>query len=181
MNEKIFCPVCGSDNLERVVSKETFQGDMGKKLIADRVHEKCKDCGSEGDFSGESEKAIEKTLSAFNEAYVDEVLDFFNEKKISFAGIERAVGLPQRTLTKWKNRVSSPTAAGIALLKYLRTFPWLIEVAENKFDFEISHKIFITTAFNTLVNSIHFNNSDVMSDGYSSAAGNFTVHAEIKI
>jgi len=168
----IFCPVCGSDKLEPVVVKETIHGDMGKKLIMDRTHEKCMDCGSEGDFSGENEKAIEKTFSALNEAYVNEALDFFNEKKISFAGIERAVGLPQRTLTKWKNKSSSPTAAGIALLKYLRTFPWLIEVAEHKFNFNTAQKIFLGTALNVFVNSMCFNTGDVVQDGYSATAGN---------
>jgi DNA-binding transcriptional regulator YiaG len=167
MVEKKLCPVCGSDRLESVVSKETIHGDMGKELILDRTHERCLECDSEGDFFNENEKITENALSALNETYIDEVLNFFDEKKISYAGIERAVGLPQRTLTKWKSRNSTPTSAGIALLKYLRTFPWLIEVAENKFDFNIAQKIFIGAALNTFVNSISFSGSDLEKTGYS--------------
>jgi DNA-binding transcriptional regulator YiaG len=131
---------------------------MGKEFTMDKKYVRCMECGSEGDFFDENEETTEKVLSKLKEEYVNEVLDFFNEKKISFAGIERAVGLPQRTLTKWKNGISTPTAAGIALLKYLRTFPWLVDVAENKFDYDISQKIFMKVAFNTFVNSVQFIN-----------------------
>jgi len=157
MNEKKLCPVCGSDKLEHIVQKESICGDLGKELILDLPHEKCMECGSEGDFFGENEKAVRKALSDLNEAYIDDTLGFFTERKINLAGIERAIGLPQRTLTKWKNKISSPTAAGIALLKYLRIFPWLVEVAEHNFDFNISQKIFIKTALDVLINKMNFN------------------------
>ena len=176
MNEKKLCPLCGSDKLERISSKETIRGDMGKEFTTDRKYVKCTECGNEGDFFGENEETTEKALSKLNDIYINEVLDFFNEKNISFAGIERAVGLPQRTLTKWKNGISTPTAAGIALLKYLRTFPWLIEVAEHKFDYNIAQKIFLGVAFNTFVNSIQFKSSGIISDGYSDTAGKFFTH-----
>jgi len=180
MSEKKICPVCGSDKLESILRKETINGDLGKDTVIDVPHEKCMDCGFEGDVLGENDKTIEKALSVLNKKYIDEVLNFFIEKKINFAGIERAVGLPQRTLTKWKNGISSPTAAGIALLKYLRTFPWLIEVAENKYDFNISQKIFITEALNMLLKSMTFNSNDIEKNGYSATAGNFntTVYAD---
>ena len=179
MSEKKLCPVCGSDKLESIVQEETINGDLGKDLVIEVPHEKCMDCGFEGDIFGENEKTIEKALSTLNEKYIDEVLNFFIERKVNFAGIERAVGLPQRTLTKWKNGNSSPTAAGIALLKYLRTFPWLIEVAEQKFDFNISQKIFVAEAINMLLKSMAFNGNDIEKNGYSATAGNFnaTVYA----
>jgi len=179
MSEKKLCPVCGSDKLDSIVQKETINGDLGKDLIIEVPHDKCMDCGFEGDICGENEKIIEKALSTLNEKYIDEVLNFFIEKKINFAGIERAVGLPQRTLTKWKNGISSPTAAGIALLKYLRIFPWLIEVAEQKYDFNISQKIFVSEAVNMLLKSITLNSNDFEKNGYSATAGNFntTVYA----
>ena len=171
MNENKLCPVCGSDKLERVVQKESLNGDFGKELIIDVSHAKCVECGSEGDFFNENETVIEKALSTLNKTYIDDALNFFNERNISFAGIERAVGLPQRTLTKWKNGISSPTAAGIALLKYLKTFPWLIDVAEHKFDFNISQKIFIETAITMFINSMNFNDHEVEKYRYSAAVG----------
>lgn len=176
MSEEKLCPICGSNKLECISSKETIRGDMGKEFITDRKYVRCTECGSEGDFFGENEETTEKALSKLNDIYINEALDFFNEKNISFAGIERAVGLPQRTLTKWKNGISTPTAAGIALLKYLRTFPWLIEVAEHKFDYDISQKIFMGIAFNIFVNSVRFMNESTIQDGYSDTAGNLFLH-----
>jgi len=177
MNEKKVCPVCGSDQLEYLSTKETLQGDMGKEFITHRKYVKCMECGSQGDFFDENEETTEKALTKLNEVYVSEILEFFNKKNISFAGIERAVGLPQRTLTKWKNGISTPTAAGVALLKYLRVFPWLIEVAENKFDYDTAQKIFLGTAFNTFVNAIQFMSSgNVAPDGYSHNVVNLINH-----
>jgi hypothetical protein len=176
MSEKKLCPICGSDKLEPISLKEIIQGDMGKEFITDRKYVRCVECGSEGDFFSENEETAAKALSKLNNIYINEALDFFNEKNISFAGIERAVGLPQRTLTKWKNGISTPTAAGIALLKYLRTFPWLIEVAEHKFDYDISQKIFLGIAFKTFVNSVRFVNESTIQDGYSDTTGNFSAH-----
>ena len=173
MNEKKLCPSCGSDKIEQVVQKETINGDFGKNLSVDVPHDKCMECDFEGNIIGENDEVIEKALSSLNEAYIDEALNSFEDKKISFAGIERAIGLPQRTLTKWKNRNSSPTAAGIALLKYLRIFPWLIEVAESKFDINIAQKIFVGTAVNMLINSTNFYDHNMEKNGYSATAGNF--------
>ena len=170
MKENKLCPVCGSARLERIVQKETINGDMGKELTVDIPHVRCNECGSEGDFYNENEEVIEKAITNLNTACINDALNFFNERNISFAGIERAVGLPQRTLTKWKNGISSPTAAGIALLKYLRIFPWLIDVAEHKFDFNVSQKIFMGTALNMFINSMSLNNAD--KSGYSATAGN---------
>ena len=176
MNEKKLCPLCGSDKLEHISSNKIMHGDMGEEIIVDNKYVKCMDCGSERDFFDENENTTEKALSKLDDIYVKEVLDFFNEKNISFAGIERAVGLPQRTLTKWKNGNTTPTAAGIALLKYLKTFPWLIEVAEHKFNYEISQKIFLGVAFNTFINSMQFMGSGVKPDGYSDKAVNVNAH-----
>ena len=180
MINKKLCPVCASENLQCTLKNETFFGDFGKKISVEIPFVKCMVCDYEGTASEDNDKDIEKAVSALNEIYVDEALNFFEENKINFAGIERAIGLPQRTLTKWKNKNSMPTAAGIALLKYLHTFPWLIEVAENKFDLNISQKIFIGTAFNLLVNSTNFFNIEIAKNGFSATTGNFfiDIHTE---
>ena len=177
MSEKKLCPLCGSESLEYITTKNTVQGDLGNELVIDEIHIKCMECGNEGDFFNENEDKLNKALTKLNETCVNEVLEFFNDKNISYAGIERAVGLPQRTLTKWKNGISTPTAAGVALLKYLRTFPWLIEVAENKFDYNIAQKIFLGTALNKFINSIQFeNNGKISLSGDSNTTINFYTH-----
>jgi hypothetical protein len=80
--------------------------------------------------------------------------------------MERVLGLPQRTLAKWKNRSVVPSAAGVSLLKYIRVFPWLLEVAENDYDYAISQKIHLSTAMNSFINEMQFNNNCFTKAGY---------------
>ncbi len=55
---------------------------------------------------------------------------------------------------------SFPSSPGIALLKLLRVFPWLLEVAENKYDFALSQKIHMTVAFKEMLRHIRFSEDD---------------------
>lgn len=48
------------------------------------------------------------------------------------AYIERALRLPQRTLARWKTGECS--APAIALLRLVRTYPWLLAVADDSFN-----------------------------------------------
>jgi hypothetical protein len=155
MSDKI-CPVCGSAKIEKTVSKELMQEDLGAEILIDKITYKCLDCESEGDFFHENDEVIERALAALQKQFVISLLDELSGQHISFAAIERALGLPQRTLTKWKNGISTPTAAGIALLKIIKLFPWIIDVAENKYNYEYAQRLFLNMAFHTMVDKIPF-------------------------
>jgi DNA-binding transcriptional regulator YiaG len=145
MSKKI-CPVCGADTLkmknETQILKESYGGQKEVNIVS--YH--CTTCESEGDFFDENEEIVNKNLELLKEQTVKNIISDFANNKISMSAIERALSLPQRTITKWRNGVSKPSAAGLALLKYLRTFPWLIEIAENNFDYSIAQKIHINSA-----------------------------------
>jgi hypothetical protein len=87
-----------------------------------------------------------------------------SSNKISFSTIERILNLPQRTLTKWKNNISQPSAAGVALLKFLRVFPWLLNVAENLYNYDASQKIFLQSAFNMMMQKISFSKNNFIKE-----------------
>ncbi len=76
---------------------------------------------------------------------------FFNSKGVvvmkerSIASIERVFGIPQKTLSR------NGTAAGMALKKILRRFPWIVDVAECKFDEKEAKKIMIRNGVNELL------------------------------
>jgi DNA-binding transcriptional regulator YiaG len=150
------CPVCGSKKIEKTISKELLQEDLGAEILIDKITYKCLDCESEGDFFHENDAVIEKALDTVQKQFVASLLDEFSNQHIRFAAIERALGLPQRTLTKWKNGMSTPTAAGIALLKIIKLFPWIIDVAENNYNYEYAQKLFLNMAFHTMVDKIPF-------------------------
>jgi transposase-like protein len=160
----IECPVCGSANLEKKFSTEILKGDFGENTHYKKTYYKCFDCESEseGDFSEENTDAINSALDTLKKEYIKSALDYFVDNKISFSSVERILNLPQRTLTKWKNDVSQPSAAGIALLKFLRVFPWLLNVAEHSYDYDKSQKIFLQSAFNILLQKMSFVKNDTM-------------------
>jgi transposase-like protein len=160
----IECPICGSTNLEKKISNEILRGDLGKETYYKKTSYKCLDCESEseGDSSKENTDAINLALDTLKKEYIKSTLDYFIENKISFSSVERILNLPQRTLTKWKNNVSQPSAAGIALLKFLRVFPWLLNAAEHSYDYDTSQKIFLKSTFNILLQKMSFSKNDAM-------------------
>jgi transposase-like protein len=161
------CPICGSAHLEKKISNEILRGDLGKNTYYKKISYRCLDCESEseGDSSKENTDTISFALDTLKKEYIKSTLDYFIDNKISFSSVERILNLPQRTLTKWKNDVSQPSAAGVALLKFLRVFPWLLNVAEHYYDYDTSQKIFLQSAFNTLLHKISFSEHDTIGMG----------------
>lgn len=145
MNKKK-CPVCGSEEVlekkETIAITEPFAGKDNIEIIKN----KCLACKSEGDFFDQNESMIEETIKNLKQKSVEGILKYFIDNKISMSSIERALEMPQRTLAKWKNKGSKTSSAGIALLRFIRLFPWLLEVAENKYDYQRAENIQINNA-----------------------------------
>ena len=154
MNKKS-CPVCGSEEIiekKKTISiSEPFFGQSNIEVFENV----CCSCKSIGDFFNQNESLLEETIKELKQKSVKKILEYFIDKKISMSSIERALEMPQRSLTKWKNNTSKASSAGIALLRFVRLFPWLLEVAENKYDFQVAQKIQI----NNSINKLHFQNS----------------------
>ncbi|MBE3094555.1 MAG: hypothetical protein IMZ52_05950 [Actinobacteria bacterium] len=140
MNKKR-CPVCGSEEVlekkETITITEPFAGKDNIEIIKNT----CLACESEGDFFDQNENIIEETIKNLKQKSVEGILKYFINNKISMSSIERALEMPQRTLAKWKNKGSKTSSAGIALLRFIRLFPWLLEVAENKYDYQKAENI----------------------------------------
>lgn len=159
------CPACGSntviDKKEYILLKEPYGGE--KNILLKENY--CETCGSSGDFYNENEIDITNGIEELKIASMRNIIDDFSTNNISMSAIERAINLPQRTLTKWKNGVSTPSASSTALMKLLRTFPWLLDVAENRYDYNISQKIFLNAAMEKLINSMNFVKEDFAEAG----------------
>jgi len=160
MNEKN-CPVCGSNSIVCNEVKENIDEAFGGRKTISIKEYMCEDCESEGDFFDENEDCLKTAIAALKDVAVTNILDDFSHTPMSFSSMERALELPQRTLTKWKNSASRPSSAGVALLKLLRTFPWLIEVAEHKYDYAVAQKIHITDAVQQMMNHMDFNSDSI--------------------
>ena len=159
------CPACGSidiiDEKKSILIKEPFGGQNNIE-----IHENiCSLCGSRGDFFNQNETLIDETIKKLKQKSIENILNDFIDSKMSMSSIERALEIPQRTLTKWKNRTNVPSSAGIALMRFIKLFPWLLEVAENKYDYNESQKIHINAAIQKLLPEIDFCKEDFVEAG----------------
>lgn len=150
------CPVCGSDSVTKNTRTEYIQEPFGGKKAVEIKEYTCSACGATGDLFNENDDIIEHTQSELKYQSVKTILDDFQRNKISMSALERALGIPQRTFTKWKNGNARASATGVALLRYIRLFPWLIDVAENKYDYDTAQKIHIQSAVQKLLSKVEF-------------------------
>lgn len=128
----VLCPVCGSDKVQTVETTESRQLTLGPVFQYALPMHKCDVCGEEGDFNGSSDPVREDHLQKAREHLAIQLIDEIAAAGLKIAYIERAFELPQRTISsKWRTgKISAP---GLALLRVIRTMPWIVHVADQKF------------------------------------------------
>jgi hypothetical protein len=173
----ISCPACGSTDIQTNTEVELITEAFGGNKDTEITIQTCKSCGISGDFLNLNDKTIQNTIDNLKDKSVENILNTFLENNYSFAGIERALEIPQRTLSRWKNKTTKPSAPSIALLKFLRLFPWLIEVAEQRYDYSKAQKIHISDSLAQFVKQMTFNNEPSVLE----ATTTIEMFAQVKI
>jgi len=140
----VICPACGSQRVSRSEYENSNQLTLGSKFSFKEVLYTCNTCGEEGDFFAETDKNYLAAQKAAQLNLIKKILEDLHSNGISMALIERVFELPPRTLTRWKNGDFSSSA--LSLLRIIFTYPWIIEVAENKFEKNISCSAILTAA-----------------------------------
>jgi DNA-binding transcriptional regulator YiaG len=152
--EVVICPACGSQQVGRSENESVGQLTLGPKFSFKEINYKCASCGEDGDFLAETDKNYLASQKEAQSSLVRQILENMNNAGISMAMFERVFELPARTLTRWKNGDFS--SSSLALLRIVTTYPWIIEVAENKFEKIYSKSAVIKAAaeeFNVKINS----------------------------
>lgn len=144
------CPVCGSDEIYEKKKKHRIKEPFAGEKNIEIIENVCKVCESKGDFFDQNNKVIEENIKELKQRSVENILKYFIENKRSLMSIERVLEIPFRTLAKWKNQITKTSAAGIALLRFIRLFPWLIDVAENRYDPKKAENIMLNNAIEKL-------------------------------
>jgi DNA-binding transcriptional regulator YiaG len=147
---KRICPVCGIGILEKIPSTITLTDPSGIEKTIEVSEYKCPACEAEGDMFGENDRAIQDEYKKMRADAVVSILKEFSGKDTSYSAVERVLGLPQRTLSKWKNKSIVPSAGATALMRYIHLFPWLLEIADNKFEKKSAIRIHIAAAMRDL-------------------------------
>lgn len=170
------CPACGEDQVTIMTSKKIMEEPFGGRKEIDIHNHRCETCGFEGDFLNRNDEIINHCSDTLKKQAVENILNYFMKNNNSFSSIERALELPQRTLSKWKTKDSPPSAAGVSLLKLIRLFPWLIDVADCKFDYENAQKIYITHAMTTVIGKMHFTDVGLRTPEMTSSSGVLSIN-----
>lgn len=145
---KIICPACGSTSFKVANTKKVISEPYSNPVEVFIDEYNCLVCGMQGDFTKSNDEIIDRAIEQAKHNSVFSIIEYFNRNDISMSAFERALDLPQRTLTKWKNGLSNPSATGFALMNIVRTYPWILEVAQSKYDPVIAKKVYISSALN---------------------------------
>lgn len=119
------CPCCGKVDSFKQKEKD-FSVVYGQKTSTGKLFVlECDNCGAEFDCDAEKNDKIRKEtmLSTRQESVCDSLKNI--EEKISFAELERCFYLAPKTLSKWKTKEKSPSAAAAAFINLINVFPWL--------------------------------------------------------
>ena len=171
------CPSCGSEKVEVFISKHLLPIVYGEPAEWEEKTQHCQICGENGDFANENDPAIESAIEFAKKQSVNSMLDGLSELGIKMTYLERALELPARTVARWKNGGSS--AASIALLRVIRTFPWILEVADANFAPNIAKKKLIQEASRVLYDAME-NNTKAASLAVKVGIGKINISASLE-
>jgi len=151
--EILSCPTCGSQDLTERVDQSQMSFPYAGSFNLKEIVNTCRVCGTEGDFAKINEAAIEAVEEEAKKIGVENILANLNDQGYSMAYMERSLDLPQRTMMRWKTGECS--ASSLALLRLVRTYPWLLKVAESRFDYIKSMQILCNEGIKTIGNLIN--------------------------
>jgi len=143
------CPVCGSSDFEVIHENEDVKVPYGEDKELELIKVKCNECETVTDYSKLYTHDYTNALDDSKKQSIENMLNNLSNIGYSLAAIERALELPQRTISRWKN-TQEISAIGLSLLRIINTYPWVLQVAQNKFEPTFARSIFIHNAVNEL-------------------------------
>lgn len=147
-NRAMVCTICGSNQVEIVKRPIDLNVPFGAGAHYEKTICSCKTCGEEIDVTDESERI--KAIAVAEKNSLESIIEFIVNQGFSLANIERSLDLPQRTISRWKSG-QEPSAAGLTLLRLVRLYPWLLEVASGNYNELLAKTILINNAVDEFV------------------------------
>ncbi len=127
------CPACGSEKIKDLNITEVRQLTLGSEFSYQIPIHACEVCGEEGDFNGKADGIRELAMANARVNLAKDLISSISETGMKLAYIERAFEIPQRTISsKWGS--GKVSASGLALLRIVKSMPWIVHIADNKFD-----------------------------------------------
>ncbi len=173
------CPVCGSVSIKTTKTKHMIPIVYSNPAIYDEVLETCEVCGESGDFSEVNDEQIDKAILAAKKQSVIDMLDDLSDKSIKMSYMERALELPTRTIARWKG--GDLSSSSLALLRIIRTYPWILEVADAQFDESIASSRLVQEAAHVLEYVVISHTRQAYMDIVSNNKDEIEIRATLKL
>lgn len=144
------CPLCDYKLELKKIKNEGVLPSGNKFYFDDKIYH-CTNCKFEQSVGTESKSYLVSKKNAMHST-VKGIVTNLQEKFQNLLYIERTLDLPRRTLSRWKHS-GEGSASTLLLLKMLETFPFLIDVAEQKFDPVFAEKALVDAVKNSKVSN----------------------------
>ena len=143
------CPVCGSTKITIKRQTESLKNIFSNKDTKyDTEYFYCEECKEESaphEIEERNDLAMQIARKELTALSIVSIIGELEDKDYNLSQLERALELPQRTFTRWKHK-QDISASAFTLLKVIKTFPWIIKVAENKFEPNYANATMISEA-----------------------------------
>lgn len=156
--KNIKCNYCGNDSFTTVIEKQTEYVPFGEIVEFEEKNLRCNKCGDEINYTLNYTEEYEKAQLISEQSSIKNILEFFNKKNIKLKDIEDSLGLPVRTLSRWKSRLNY-SRIGLTLLRIIRSYPWIILVAARRFEKKAADEVFKQAAMKKF-NLVEKNNTN---------------------
>ena len=125
------CPLCDSKLSIKNVEKSSMLPSGDKFSFNEKLYH-CENCGFEQGKDSKN-KSYDASRKSAVQSVVKRLVESLQDKFKNLLFIERTLDLPRRTMSRWKHSGDGSTSS-LLLLKLIDTYPFLVDVAENKFD-----------------------------------------------
>ncbi|MCK5760394.1 MAG: hypothetical protein KAH33_03815 [Candidatus Delongbacteria bacterium] len=141
MNEVIKCNYCGNSNFNKRKEKQTEFEPYGEIIEFKEDIWVCKKCGDELNYTLNYTDGYEKAQKKSEVSSIKNMLAYLTKGRIKLKDIEDSLGLPVRTLSRWKSKLNY-SKVGLTLLRVVRSYPWIILVAARRFESKAVDEVF---------------------------------------
>jgi hypothetical protein len=135
--KKAVCPCCGSADVWFKPESREYTPPFGETVRYEVLMQHCTACIEVFLYEDSPDpKRVSAILQHADQATVPIMLDRLEAVGITQQSIKRVLGLGDFQ-TNWR---LGATQTVIALLRILTTYPWILHVADNKFDSKVAEK-----------------------------------------
>jgi hypothetical protein len=133
------------------VNEKQFAHQYGPLTIVEEQYSCCDNCGEKISMPKQQYSKIAIESSKWESAKT--IISYLCSLGHTCSGMERVLGLPQRTFSQWRSS-HEPAAAGLALLRFIRTYPWLLDVAAEGFSASAAKRSLFSAAMQEIGESL---------------------------